>query len=173
MDADTTVHVAKAIGRRARRRLGAGVLAGILLLTPAMAEDVPFATPPSSRSPSESAVGTLANIMLNVQQRHIKLWFAGKTQNWDLVKYEADKLQSDLKLAAGFYRNLPVEDVLLAARPLDTLSEAATKKDAALFSKAFGELTRACNSCHAAGQVGFVRIRIPKSVPFDNQIYER
>ena len=45
-----------------------------------------------TRNPSESAVGTLANIMATVQLRHIKLWFAGKAKNWDLVNYEAQKL---------------------------------------------------------------------------------
>jgi hypothetical protein len=150
-----------------------GFLAAVLLLTPAMAQDVPFATPPSSRNPSESAVETLANIMLNMQLRHIKLWFAGKAKNWDLIKYETEKLQADFYLAAGFYRNLPIENIESAAKPLELLKEAATKKDYLLYSKSFGELTEGCNSCHAAAQIGFVRIRPPTSLPFDNQTYGR
>ncbi len=153
--------------------LSASLLAVVLMLTPAMADDVPFATPPSSRSPSESAVGTLANIMLNMQLRHIKLWFAGKAKNWDLVKYEAEKLKADFDVAAGFYRGLPVENIVAAANPLNRLIEAAAKKDYSLYSSTFNELTDGCNSCHAAAQIGFVRVRVPKALPFDNQIFER
>jgi len=155
------------------KRLSVGLLAVVLVLTPVMAQDVPFATPPSSRTPSESAVGTLANIMLNMQLRHIKLWFAGKAKNWDLIKYEAEKLKADFGVAAGYYRGLPVENIGVAANPLNRLIEAAAKKDYSLYSSAFNELTDGCNSCHAAAQIGFVRIRVPKTLPFDNQSVER
>jgi hypothetical protein len=157
----------------ATKRLAVGLLAAVLMLTPVMADDVPFATPPSSRTPSESAVGTLANIMLNMQLRHIKLWFAGKAKNWDLAKYEAEKLKADFDLAAGFYRGLPVENIVAAANPLNRLREAAAKKDYPLYSSTFNELTDGCNSCHAAAQIGFVRIRVPKTLPFDDQNFER
>ena len=157
----------------ATKRVSASILAVALMLTPVMAQDVPFATPPSSRNPSESAVGTLANIMLNMQLRHIKLWFAGKAKNWDLVKYEAEKLKADFAIAAGFYRGLPVENVGVAANPLNRLIEAAAKKDYSLYSSTFNELTDGCNSCHAAAQIGFVRIRVPKTLPFDDQSFER
>jgi hypothetical protein len=157
----------------AMKRLSAGLLAAVLVLTPVMAQNVPFATAPSSRNALESAVGALANIMLNMQLRHIKVWFAGKVKNWDLAKYEAEKLKDDFDAASGFYRGLPVEDIVTAAKPLNLLIEAATKKDYALYSKSFNELTDACNSCHVAGQVGIVRIRVPRTPPFDNQNYER
>ena len=159
--------------RSALKRLSASLLAAALVLSPVMAQNVPFAIPPSSRNPSESAVGTLANIMLNMQLRHIKLWFAGKAKNWDLVKYEAEKLKADFDVAAAFYRGLPVENVLVAAKPLNDLIEAAAKKDSALYTRTFNDLTDGCNSCHAAAQIGFVRIRAPKTLPFDNQIYQR
>jgi hypothetical protein len=51
--------------------------------------------------------------------------------------------------------------------------EAAKKKDYPLYSKAFNELTAGCNSCHAAGQVGYIRIQAPKSSPLSDQSYER
>jgi hypothetical protein len=163
----------KSSASTAAKRLSAGLLAAALVLTPVMADDVPFATPPPSRNASEAAIGTLANIMLNMQLRHIKVWFAGKAKNWDLAKYEAEKLKADFDAATGFYRGLPVNDIVTAAKPLNVLIDAATKQDDALFSRSFNELTDACNSCHAAGQVGVVRIRVPRTPPFDNQIYQR
>jgi hypothetical protein len=59
----------------AMKRFLTGFLIAVFMLAPVMAEQVPFVTPPSDRNPSESAVGTLANIMATIQPRHIKLWF--------------------------------------------------------------------------------------------------
>ncbi len=146
-----------------------GVLIASFIFAPVMAQEVPFATPKYDRNASESAVGTLANIMTNIQIRHIKLWFAGKTKNWDLLNYEAQKLQDDFYVAGGFYRNLPVDNLVLADKPLRSLMEAAKKKDHSLYARAFDELTAGCNSCHVAGQVAYIRIQVPKSSPFDDQ----
>jgi hypothetical protein len=148
-------------------------LTAFFMLAPVTAEESPFATPKFDRTPSESAVGTLANIMAAVQMRHIKLWFAGKAGNWDLLTYEAAKLEDDLIAAAGFYSNLPIDNVVLVDRPLQRLIDAAKKKDSSQYTKAFDELTAACNSYHVAGQVGFIRIQRPNSSPFSDQTYVR
>ena len=155
------------------KRFSTGFLIAVFMFAPVMAEEVPFATPRYDRNPSESAVGTLANIMATVQLRHIKLWFAGKAKNWDLVNYEAQKLLDDFFVTAGFYQNLPIEDVVLADKPLRGLMEAAKKKDYSLYAKAFDELTAGCNSCHVAGQIAYIKIQVPKSSPFSDQSYER
>jgi hypothetical protein len=155
------------------KRFLIGFLIAVFMLAPVVAQESPFGTPKYERSPSESAVGTLANIMVTAQLRHIKLWSAGKAKNWDLLNYEAQRLEADLIAAAGFYQNLPIENVVLADKPLQRLMEAAKKRDYSLYTKAFGELTAACNSCHVAGQVGYIRIQIPKSSAFSNQNHER
>lgn len=148
-----------------------GFLILALMLAPAMAaEDVPFATP---SFPSKPAVGPLANIMANIQLRHIKLWFIGKAKNWDLLNYEAQKLEQDFYVASGLYSSLPIDNITLVAKPLRRVIEAANKKDYSLYAKAFDELTAGCNSCHVAGQVGYIRIQVPKSSPFSIQNLER
>jgi hypothetical protein len=149
-----------------------GLLITVFTLGPVMAQSS-FGTPKYDRNPSESAVGTLANIMVTIQLRHIKLWSAGRAKNWDLLNYEAQKLEDDFIAAAGFYQNLPIDNVLLVDRPLKRLMEAANKKDYSLYTKALDELTAGCNSCHVAGQVGYIHIQLPKSSPFSNQSYER
>ena len=157
----------------AMKRFSTGFLIAVFMLAPVMAEESPFATPKYDRNPSESAVGTLANIMTAIQLRHIKLWSAGKVKNWDLLNYEAQKLEDDFISAAGFYRNLPIDNVVLVDRPLKRLMEAAKHKDYSLYAKAFDELTAGCNSCHVTGQVGYIRIQLPRSSPFSDQSYER
>ena len=154
-------------------RLLNGLLITFLMFAPVMAEESPFATPKFGRAPSESAVGTLANIMANIQLRHIKLWSAGKAKNWDLMNYEAQKLADDFVAAAGSYQNLPIDNVVLVDQLLKHLMEAAKGKNFSLYTKAFDELTAGCNSCHVAGQVGYIRIQIPSSSPFSDQSYGR
>jgi hypothetical protein len=155
------------------KRFLAGSLITIFMLAPVVAQEVPFATPKYNRSASESALGTLANIMTTIQLRHIKLWSAGQAKNWDLLNYQAQKLEDDFIAAAGFYQSLPIDNVLLVDKPLKRLMEAAKKKDYSLYAKAFDEFTAGCNSCDVAGQVGFVRIQSPKSSPFPDQSYGR
>jgi hypothetical protein len=155
------------------KRFLTGFLITVFTLAPVMAEELPFATPKYERSPSESAVGTLANIMAMIQLRHIKLQSAGAAKNWALLNYQAQKLEDDFIAAAGFYRNLPIDNVVLVDRPLKRLMEAAKNKDYQLYTKAFDELTVGCNSCHVAGQVGFIHIQSPKSSPFSDQRYDR
>ena len=154
------------------KRFSIGCLIAVFLLVPVMAEEVPFATPPSSHS-SDRAVGTLANIMATVQLRHIKLWSAGKAKNWDVMNYEAQKLEDDFVTAAGYYGGLPIELVVRANAPLKRIMEAAKAKDYPAYAKAFDELTAGCNGCHAAGQVGFIRIQTPTSSPFSDQNFQR
>jgi hypothetical protein len=134
------------------KRFSIGGLIAVFLLAPVMAEEVPFATPPSSNS-SDRAVGTLANIMATVQLRHIKLWSAGKAKNWDVMNYEAQKLEDDFVTAAGYYSGLPIEFVVRANALLKRIMEAAKAEAYPAKTKAFDELTVGCNGCHAAGQV--------------------
>jgi len=44
-------------------------------------------------------------------------------------------------------------------------------KDAARFTRGFADLTVACNSCHAAAQVGFIAIQVPTTSPFSDQSF--
>ena len=43
---------------------------------------------PLALAQTDPYVPALADIMSAAQWRHIKLWFAGKHQNWELASYE-------------------------------------------------------------------------------------
>jgi len=49
----------------------------------------------------------------------------------------------------------------------DELDSAIEAKDSVKFSHAFEELTSACNSCHEAAGVGFIKIREPRLSPLE------
>jgi hypothetical protein len=149
------------------RRLASLALAAFAALAAvptARGDDVPFAQPGLSGSPV-----TLSDIMAGVQLRHIKLWEAIKGKNFPLVQFETTLIAESLGEAAMLYRNIPIDDVLAATKPLVGLKDAATAKDAARLQTLFTELTTACNACHSAADISFIEIKTPSLSPFSNQ----
>ena len=71
----------------------------------------------------------LGDIMNAVQTRHIKLWFAGKAQNWDLAAYELRQLKAGLLEAAVLYEGIPVSNVTTMTKPVQSISDAIDGKD--------------------------------------------
>ena len=109
--------------------------------------------------------------MLAKQWRHIKLWFAGKQQNWNLAAYELAQLKASLVDAAMLYSNIPVNDVVIMTGPIQSLNKAIETKDGARFTKAFNELTAGCNACHREMGREFIEIKVPAKSPFSNQTF--
>lgn len=124
---------------------------------------------PSSSS-SEQYVPRLGDIMGGVQTRHVKLWFAGKAQNWALAEFELRQLKAGLSEAALLYSGIPVSNVTTLDGPLTDVSDAISAKDARKFAKAMSGLTDGCNGCHQSMERAFIAIRIPaEPQPFGNQ----
>lgn len=157
------------------RATKAVALAGMLILATmrlCLAQETPFAIPPvADPGQQSSALPSLSEIMGKVQMRHIKLWYAIKSRNWDLVSYELDHLRDTFATAVIFYRNIPVELIVAADKPLATLQAAAKGKDGIAAERGFAAITAACNTCHEAAGIGFVLIHTPTSLPFSNQSF--
>ena len=120
---------------------------------------------------NEQYVPRLGDIMNGVQTRHIKLWFAGKAQNWDLATYELRQLKAGLLEAAVLYEGIPVSNVTTMTNPVQSISDAIDAKDIKRFTKAVGELTDGCNSCHQTMRRGFIAIQTPTAAPFGDQSF--
>jgi len=54
--------------------------------------------------------------------------FSHSSKNWGLLDYELQQIKDGLTDAAMLYRNIPVEYVASAAKPLALLQEAAKAK---------------------------------------------
>jgi hypothetical protein len=133
----------------------------------ARGQESPFAL--ATPSPTTTPLTTLSDTMATVQLHHLKLWHAGKMENWALAAYEVDQLRRRLTDAAMSYRGIPVEYATAALDALRMISDAAAARNSSAFLAGFSTLTKSCNSCHAAGDVGFIRLKIPTSTPFPNQ----
>ena len=136
---------------------------------PALGGEVPFAAPPPSIPGQPDLLAPLAEIMGKIQLRHIKLWEAIKHRNWDLLDYELEQTKDSFGNAVILYRNIPVEFIAAAGKPLTEMQKAAKAKDSAQLERGYAELTAACNACHKAAEVGFIVIQTPASSPFGNQ----
>ncbi|CAM5766557.1 hypothetical protein LMIY3S_01862 [Labrys miyagiensis] len=155
------------------RPLVLGALFSLMAALPASSGDVPFAEPypPQTEDTARLAMPSLGEIMSLIQLRHLKLWYAGKTGAWDLADYQVGQIQSDLNRAALLYVNIPVPYIKAINQPLADMRQGAKNRDAEKFTRAYTTLTAACNGCHAAGNVGFIRIQTPTSAPFTNEDY--
>ena len=142
-----------------------------LTIIPAAAEETLFAEPAPGQL-NNVETHSLGDIMMLKQLRHIKLWYAGRSRNWALVNFELRQIEKALADAAMRYQNIPTDYIVAGGKPLHMMEEAARAQDQKKFVQGFDDLTAACNSCHQAGQVGFIKIRQPTSSPFSNQIFE-
>lgn len=113
----------------------------------------------------------LADIMSAVQFRHLKLWTAGRQQNWELAAYELGLLKAGLTEAISLYNDIPVENVTMIDPPITSLDKAVAAKNGADFNKAFNELTGGCNACHQSIGRGFIVMTVPAASPFSNQSF--
>ncbi len=120
---------------------------------------------------AEAYVPRLGDFMGATQLRHFKLWYAGKEKNWPLAGYELDQIKDNFQDAMTYFPGLPAADMSTMAKPAAQIDAAIKAKDSAKFARAFGAMTSACNSCHQSQGYGFIRIKVPTSSPFSDEIF--
>ena len=84
---------------------------------------------PLALAQSDPYVPALADIMSAAQWRHIKLWFAGRHQNWELASYELLQIRAGLEQAATLYHGIPVDYVGATVPPIQAMGAAIEAKD--------------------------------------------
>lgn len=129
----------------------------------------PLLADAKAQQPGTSAVrpdsSDLSAQMTTTQLRHTKLWFAGKLGNWRLAAYELDLLASSLDEAVRRTPGAAAD----SATEITRLRSAIDGKDLSAFTKAYSELTSACNACHRAAGRGYITMQVPAVSPFPDQ----
>jgi hypothetical protein len=99
--------------------------------------------------------------MVETGYRYRELAAAGHAANWDYAAYQAAKIRTAIEngLVRRPKRAASAQTFLTIALP--AVEDAVGKRDPALFEQRFGALTAACNSCHEAERVAFVRVAAP------------
>ena len=86
---------------------------------------------------------------------------------------KSTELPKALRIAATLYTNIPIEYVKSAADPLIGMRDAVATENTKEFIHSYSDLTDACNACHVAGHIGFIRIQTPTSSPFSDEVFSR
>jgi hypothetical protein len=124
----------------------------------------------SDASPASKATSYLPSIsdsmIATIQPRHVRLWIAVTSGDWAFAAYELGNLKGAfdrLGRAHPMEHEIPLQDIIssVTAQPFEDMHKAIEAKDRVGFSKAYGDLTSACNSCHQATNHGVVVIRTP------------
>ena len=115
----------------------------------------------------EAYTPRLNSLMILTQLGHFKLWYAGAVQNWPLANYELIQIRANVVDARRLYPNNSKSDMSMMNPEAEELGKAIEAKDTAKFVRSFGKLTNACNDCHQASGVGFIKIRVPRLSPIE------
>jgi hypothetical protein len=133
------------------------------------------AGPDAAPSPQETGyLPSISDLMIaTIQPRHERLWHAEQDGNWEFADYELGNLKGAFNRLGHAHPtqggvSLPDMITSVTEQPFKELGSAIQSKDGVAFTKAYADLTDACNSCHQALNHGVVEIHVPtRSSPSD------
>jgi hypothetical protein len=155
--------------RRHPIAVAATAIAAAAILTIGVATSRGVAAGPEA-APSPQASGYLPSIsdlmIATIQPRHERLWRAEQDGNWEFAAYELGNLHGAfgrIGQAHPTAQNISFPEMIASVtdQPFKELKSAIQSKDAAAFTRAYADLTDACNSCHQALNHGVVDIVVP------------
>jgi hypothetical protein len=147
----------------------AAAIAAAAILSIGIATSRGLAAGPEA-APSPQGTGYLPSIsdlmIATIQPRHERLWRAEQDGNWAFAAYELGNLHGAfgrIGQAHPITQNISFPEMIASVteQPFKELKSAIQSKDAAAFTKAYADLTDACNSCHQALNHGAVEIVVP------------
>lgn len=116
----------------------------------------------------------LGEYMTTMQLHMGKLWFAVKSANWELAKYELGELQETMEGAEALHaikNKVDISSVLQSVRQTQTalIGQSIGKRNVHNFMSAYDQTLAACNGCHRPAGYGFIHIVNPTAPPVTNQ----
>lgn len=159
----------EAASRRRRPIAVAAIAIGAAAILAVVATSRSVAAGPEAASSPQATeyLPSISDLMIaTIQPRHERLWQAGQDRNWDFAAYELGNLHgafNRLGHAHPTEHDISFPDMIASVteQPFKELNTAIQSKDGAAFTKAYTDLTDACNSCHQALNHGVVEIHVP------------
>jgi hypothetical protein len=143
-------------------------IAAAAILAIGLATSISIAAGPAAPSPQAGEyLPSISDLMIaTIQPRHERLWRAGQDGNWAFAAYELGNLHGAfdrLGHAHPAEHDISFADMIASVteQPFKELKSAIQSKDVTAFTKAYADLTDACNSCHQALNHGAVEIVVP------------
>ncbi len=111
----------------------------------------------------------LSAVMLEYSAHMNKLWFAGQAGNWDLARFEIDKVK-EVQGVGEIDRPVYAPQLKdFEKKYLDAIGSAVNAKDLAKFNSAYINAINGCNDCHMKSKaekfpnLSFIKIQVPMS----------
>jgi hypothetical protein len=109
--------------------------------------------------------------MVEVGYRYTEMYFGAIEGNWEYALYTAEKM--GVAIENGLERRpkrRPNAEAIFLKDIYPAMLEALKQKSPVLFKERFDALRAACNSCHTAEKVPFIRVGMPtmKRTPLVN-----
>jgi hypothetical protein len=153
----------------------------VVVLTPLQRSSAQTPAPEEPRAadaapvPYNPTMGDLMNLL--IQPRHVKLWYAGKQENWPLAGYALKEIRQSLaRITASVphYNGAPVADLIeTAMHESMTLIDFAIKAgEPRQFVEQYAKLTAGCNACHVSTGHPYIVLKTPDGEAFANQEFE-
>lgn len=157
-----------------RRHLIFTVLAASMLLSSANGAEPEATAPPALEPAAPTAAASafspgLDDLMtMLVVPRHAKLYYAGTRRNWELAAFQARELRSSFRrisTAIPLYldRNVAETVASLIEPKIEATEAAISAADPARFTRAYADLTAACNACHVYLEHSFLVVKAPEA----------
>lgn len=126
---------------------------------------------------AKDAAPGLGEFMTTIQLHAGKLWFAAKASNWELAEYELDELKETMEAVKTLNvekNGVKISNVIdsVLKTQVAQLAESINRKSQPDFLKNYDEALSACNGCHAAAGLKFIRIVRPTAAPVMNQKWD-
>jgi hypothetical protein len=146
----------------------AKIAAAAAVLAIGLAEARSVAAGPGA-TPSPAAgtyLPSISDLMIaTIQPRHERLWQAAQNGNWEFAAYEGNLQGAFNRIGRAHPTehdiSFPEMIASVTAQPFKELDGAIKSRDSIAFTKAYANLTDACNSCHQALDHGVIEIRAP------------
>ncbi len=144
--------------------IGAAAILAVGLATPRSVAAGPEAAPSPQATEYLPSISDL--MIATIQPRHERLWRAEQDGNWAFANYELGNLKGAFNRLGHAHPtqggvSLPDMITSVTQQPFKELGSAIQSRDGAAFTKAYADLTDACNSCHQALNHGVVEIHVP------------
>lgn len=118
----------------------------------------------------------LAVYMNRLQLYTNKLWFAARNQNWELASFYLEETKETMEEVAeheimedGIRMDEQIKTWGIPA--IEPLEKAIESKELKSVELKYANMIANCNGCHTATKHDFIKIKIPDSPVFTNQVY--
>lgn len=125
--------------------------------------------------PKEEEV-ELSVYMNRIQLFTNKLWFAIQNQNWELASFYLEETEETMEEVAKheiLEEGIRIDEQMKiwGLPAIEPLEEAIESKELKSVELKYTNLITNCNGCHTAVKHDFIKIKIPDSPVFTNQVY--